>query len=200
MPYTVPLRMDASPAPRHVSELALACVEYVRRSLDAALDWTPETLPFLDQWLKQARGEAREEIVQLIAPAVGAYFGEVVRRSFSARWHAPPDSFASWRLELEDCFLYFNPVGVAVEALHLEDSEGLGASIAIEEDLQEELHSHLEGTAPVRVEDYYLLTTRFEVVDQIVHFLMVRRPARRPEDTSAEKYEKHASRDAPAEA
>lgn len=192
--------MDASPAPRHVSELALACVEYVRRSLDVQLDWTPETLPFVDAWLGKARGESRQELLQLIAPAVGAYFGEVVRKSFRARWHAPVDGYAAWRIELEECFLYLNPVGVAVEALQLEDTEGLGAAITIDEDLSEELREHLDRTAPVRLEDYYLLTTRFEVVDQIVHFLMVRRPARRAEETSPAAYEAHANKDAPAEA
>ena len=200
MPYTAPSRMETSPPPRHVSELALGCIDYVRRSLDAPLDWTPETLPFLDAWLEKARGESREQIVQLIAPAVGAYFGEVIRHSFRARWHAPTGTYAAWRIELEECFLYFNPIGMVVEALQLEDSEGLGASISLAEDLLGELHEHLERTAPVRVEDYYRLTTRFEVIDQVVHFLMVRRPARRSEDTSAEAYEAHAARDAPADA
>ena len=188
------------PAPRHVTELALACMEYVRRSIDAPLDWTPETLPLVDAWIKQARGETREEIVQLIAPAIAAYFGEVVRRAFGARWHAPEGAYADWRLEFEGCFLYFNPVGFAVEGLQLEDTEGLGASMAIAEDLVDELREHLESTAPVRVEDYYALTTRFEVIDQIVHFLMVRRPARSPEETSGAVYEAHAAQDAPASA
>ena len=188
------------PPPPHIAELAAACVEFVRRSIDAALDGTPDTLPLLDAWLKQSRGELRPEVVQLIAPAAGAYFGEVLRRAFPARWHAPPDSYASWRLELEDCFLYFNPIGVAVEAMQHEDTEGLGAAFTVAEDLAAELRRHLEIAAPVRVDDYYLLTTRFEVIDQIVHFLMVRRASSGPSDTSAEAYETHASRDAPADA
>lgn len=189
-----------APAPRHVAELALACVEYVRRSIDASLDWTPETLPLLDAWLKQTRGENRPELMQLVAPTVGAYFGEVLRRVFPSRWFAPEGAPASWRLELEGCFLYFNPVGMAVEAVQLEDTEGLGASIAIAEDLVDDLRAHLEATEPVRLEDYYLLTTRYEVIDQIVHFLMVRGPARSPDETSPAAYEAHVAHDAPADA
>lgn len=188
------------PPPRHVAELALACVEFVRRSVDATLDWTPDTLPLLDAWLKESRGETRPEVLQLIAPAAGAYFGEVLRRAFGARWFAPEEAPSNWRLELEGCFLYFNPVGMAVEALQLEDTEGLGAAVAVPDDLMEELHAHLEAAEPVRVEDYYLLTTRFEVLDQIVHFLMVRRPAQTPDDTSPAAYEAHVSRDAPPDA
>src|SRR5688500_505633 len=78
--------METTPAlakpPQHVAELALACVEYVRRSTDSTLDWTPDTLPFLDAWVRQAREQPRPEVVQLLAPAVGAYFGEVIRKVF----------------------------------------------------------------------------------------------------------------------
>jgi len=70
----------------------------------------------------------------------------------------------------------------------------------IAEELVDELREHLERTAPVRVEDYYCLTTRFEVIDQIVHFLMVRRSARKTDDCSPSAYEEHAAQDAPAEA
>jgi len=189
-----------APAPRHIAELALSCVEYVRRSIDASLDWTPETLPFLDAWLAQNRGESRPEIMQLVAPAAGAYFGEVLRRCYAARWFAPEAAPASWRLEFEGCFMYFNPVGMAVEAMQLDDTEGLGAAITVAEDLVDELKERLEATAPVRVEDYYRLTTRQEVIDQIVHFLMARSAGRSPDDTSASAYEAHVARDAPAEA
>lgn len=189
------------PPPRHIAELALACVDYVRRAIQGAeLDWTPDTLPFVDAWLAQIRGEARPELVQLVAPAAGAYFGEVMRRAYPSRWYAPEGSPATWRIELEPCFLYFNPVGMAVEAIQHEDTEGLGASIAIPEELVDDLREQLDATAPVRVEDYYLLSTRHEVIDQIVHFLMVRAPARTAEDTSPAKYEAHVARDAPADA
>jgi hypothetical protein len=64
------------------------------------------------------------------------------------------------------------------------------------------LAAQLAETSPVRLEDYYALTTRFEVIDQVVHSLMVRRDpgeARGP-DYTAEFYQEHAGRDAPPEA
>jgi hypothetical protein len=187
-------------APRHVTELAMACVEFVRRSIDLPLDWTPETLPILDTWLKQSRGETRPEVIQLIAPAVGAYFGEVLRKELGARWVAPEGAPSNWRLELEGCFLYFNPVGMAVEALQLEDTEGLGAALSVDDEFTDELREHLAASGPVNLEDYYLLATRHEVIDQVVHFLMARKPQISADETSPAAYEAHASKDAPAEA
>lgn len=189
-----------APPPRHIAELALSCVEYVRRSVEATLDWTPDTLPFVDAWLQQSRGEKRPELMQLVAPTAGAYFGEVLRRVYPARWVAPEGAPATWRLEFEGCFLYFNPVGMAVEAMQHEDTEGLGATIAIADDLVDDLRERLEATAPVRIEDYYRLTTRYEVIDQIVSFLLTLDSDRRADDTSAEAYEAHVSKDAPADA
>lgn len=189
-----------TPAPRHLTELAMACVEFVRRSLDVTLDWTPETLPLLDAWVKQSHGETRPEVVQLVAPAVGAYFGEVIRKVYGARWVAPEGVPASWRLELEHCFLYFNPVGMAVEAIQGEDTEGLGAALTVDDDLMDELKAKLEATGPVRLEDYYRLSTRYEVIDQVVQFLAARHPNISADETSPEAYEAHASHDAPGEA
>ncbi|MBI2893638.1 MAG: hypothetical protein HYY06_08800 [Deltaproteobacteria bacterium] len=187
--------------PSQVAELALACVDYVRRAVGAELDYTPDTLPILDEYLRKARGTAQAEIVRLVAPAVGAYFGEVLRRSFDCRWHAPGSEFSSWRVEFARCFLYFNPIGMAVEAIQLEDTAGLGATIVTSDDALADLRAQLERAAPVRVEDYYALTTRFEVIDQIVHFLMVRsRELGTGREYDADFYRAQAKDEPPAQA
>ena len=85
---------DASPpadAPLPIQDLANACVRFVERSVGIALDYTPETLPILDHYLRGVRATSRDEITNLVAPAAGAYFGEVVRRQLGpAQWHWEP--------------------------------------------------------------------------------------------------------------
>src|SRR5687768_1752387 len=63
-----------------VLDLAEACVRFVKRALQIALDYTPDTLPLLDHYLRSASDISKEEILSLHVPAAGAYFGEVVRR------------------------------------------------------------------------------------------------------------------------
>ena len=101
-----------------VAELADACVRYVQEALELELDYTPETLPILDHYLKSRMEDPKEELLSLLAPTAGAYFGEVVRRTVDgARWHCPSGHFAAHRIEFETFFLHFNPIGVAVEFL-----------------------------------------------------------------------------------
>ena len=74
-------------APSEIVDLSQACVRYVHDSLGFALDFTRETLPVLDHYLRQSVRGARDEAVDLMARVAGAYFGEVVRRSLpGVRW------------------------------------------------------------------------------------------------------------------
>src|SRR5512139_1481301 len=94
-----------------VLDLAGACVAAVRKVVGVELDFTPETLPLLDHYARSAQVE-NEGVLELVAPMCGAYFGEVVRRALGeARWHCPEGKPEEWRLEFDDCFLHFNPVG-----------------------------------------------------------------------------------------
>src|SRR5262245_50506381 len=117
--------------PEHVVELANACVVAVANALKIELDFSQDTLPLLDHYVSQAKGP-RDEILGLLAPMCGAYFGEVVRRALgSMRWHAPSDDYASYRLEHELVFLHVNPIGIALEAVLERDAEGYGANLGL---------------------------------------------------------------------
>ena len=154
-----------------VADLASACMRYVEKALDIALDFTPDTLPLLDHYLTQAKGEAREEVLQLIAPAAGAYFGEVVRSSLGpCHWHWESEP-GDCRLEFEACFLSFNPLGVALEAVLKQEVEGYGAHFVLLADDQTLVAEALDRTGNVREEDYYRLTTRYEALEQVVAIL-----------------------------
>lgn len=154
-----------------VADLSVACVRYVEKALNIALDFTPDTLPLLDHYLTEARAEKREEILQLLAPSAGAYFGEVVRAGLGpCHWHWE-DAPQACRLEFEPCFLSFNPIGAAVEALTGAEAPGYGAHLSLLSADQELITEALKRAPDVRQEDFYRLTTRYEVLEQVVAIL-----------------------------
>lgn len=159
--------------PPVVLDLADSCVRFVKRALRIELDYTPETLPILDHYLREAQGVEREEILNLIAPSAGAYFGEVVRRHLGpSRWHWVSDDFAECRVEFDRCFLSFNPIGSALEAVLSTEVEGYGSSLALLPEDEDLVRAALERTGAVNEEDYYRLAVRFEVVEQVVALLV----------------------------
>jgi hypothetical protein len=162
-----------SQAPEAVRELADACVRYVRRALDIELDFTPDTLPLLDHYLRSAQDVSQEEILNLVAPAAGAYFGEVVRRQLGpCRWHWVEGDFSACRLEFARCFLSFNPIGCALGTVHGGNADHYGGDPALLPEDGPLVRESLERVGGVREEDYYRLTVRFEVIEQIVSLLI----------------------------
>jgi hypothetical protein len=160
-----------SAPPPEVHELAQACVGFVQQAVGFTLDYTAETLPVLDHYLRgqtRAAGAAAE----LVTATAGAYFGEVVRRRMPAvRWHSPAGEYRDWRLEFEPFFLWFNPLGSAVEAASSETSEGWNAHYQVLDEARPEVERSLSASADVREEDYYTLSMRLEVLEQIVDVL-----------------------------
>lgn len=178
--------------PQTVLDLATACRASVLATVGVELDFEPETLPILDHYAKNHRelaagekvrpgkrktkstasGKAEsDELLGLVAPMCGAYFGEVLRHRFDAmRWHAP-DEHGLWRLEAESVFLFFNPIGTAVEVIEEEDAPGWGAHLRVRPTDREAVRSALELFGDVRDTDYYSFTVRFEVFEQVMETL-----------------------------
>src|SRR5262245_38455213 len=138
--------MAAEPrVPVHVAELADACVQHVQQSLQVELDYTQDTLPILDHYLRLAPDETPDDVLVLVAAASGAYFGEVVRRHFDkARWFAPEKDYGQWRVEFDECFLYLNPVGMVFEALARREHEQWSGSIHTLDEDREAAHNALD--------------------------------------------------------
>jgi len=155
-------------SPPDIGDLAAACVRFVHGATGFTLDFTPETLPVLDHYLRaQVRG-SEPAIIELAASTAGAYFGEVIRAALEGvRWAEGEADLREQRLEFEPFFLCFNPIGAALEAILGAKSEGWRAHFQVLDDAQRAVASALERAGEVATEDYYTLCVRFEALEQV---------------------------------
>jgi hypothetical protein len=115
---------------------------------------------------------AQEELVALLGPVAGAYFGEVVRRALQgARWHSASDDYRDYRIEFEPFFLCFNPIGIAMEVAAQEDVGGWNAHYQLLQETRAQVERSLEGAGDVGANDYYTFSVRFETLQQIADVL-----------------------------
>jgi len=197
-----PLELGYAPAMKTESSdydligaLATHCVEDVAGAVGMDLDYSAETLPIVDHHCKSLdRNPSELDRLHRIALMVGAYFGEVVRRKFGGRWHADPKRPEAWRVELESCFLYFNPVGQAMELLFEGDVEGWNADFTTWPEAIQALVPVFDSMPAMRSTDFYTLSTRLEVLETIVHFLMINRRAEDPEKFDSAFYSEAIAR------
>ncbi len=173
----VPLE-PLAPPPTAVAELCAACMRYVAGKYKVALDGTPDTLSLVDQYVREAREAYRQrpESLELVAPAIGAYLGEVMRQAFRAEWFAD-GTHEGWRLYFHHVYLTFNPIGMAREAITMEEAEGYHAHLGLDPAEREAIDERLAGMPAVDEEEYYLPTTRFDVVTVVVETLRARAEA-----------------------
>jgi hypothetical protein len=157
---------EPEPAPPEVRELVASCVRFVQAKFGVVLDGTQDTLSLLDAYVQDARNSVTErpETLPLIASSIGAYFGEVVRLAFGATWVTVGDHTA-WRLCFKRVYLAFNPIGMAIEAITGEESTGAGAHLEMESEDREQLTRRLAALGEVDSDEYYLPTTRFDVIE-----------------------------------
>jgi len=156
-------------APPEVADLAAACVRAVHRALGVELDYDPDSIPLLDHYLtllpNRPREPTREPVRGLVAAMTGAYFGEVVRRLFPARWTIEPGGEAvDWRLEFRYCFLAFSPVAVAWEVLLRCDAPDGAAAYFLEEPTRGQVAERLDRLPRVPIDDYYTFAQRLETL------------------------------------
>jgi hypothetical protein len=167
-----------TPPPPAVAELCAAAMRFVASKYKVALDGTPDTLSLLDQYVREAREayQERPESIEVVAPAVGAYLGEVMRQEFRAEWFADGD-YGGWRLYFTNVYLAFNPLGMGREAISMQDEPGWNAHLQLDPGEREEIEQRLAAMPEVDEEEYYLPTTRLDVVTGIVETLRARAEA-----------------------
>jgi hypothetical protein len=163
--------VEREPAPPHVLELMAMCVRAVQKATQIVLDATPDTLPVLDHYLTMVPREG-DAIRDLVAPAAGAYFGELVRSLYPCRWHAPADDFGAWRIEFENVFLHFNPVALAHEAVMRQEVVRGGAGFNVLDQDVDTVRAGLAALGTIAEEDYFKLSTRLEALQTVVDRLI----------------------------
>ena len=185
--------VDAS-APDQIVELYGVCIEYVRRALGVELDFTDETLPVLDHYLSIARTDLadRPQLAQVLYSALGAYFGELVRRRVNGYWVIPNPDFHSWRVCARHVFLSLNPIGVVCEALaQTDDHGGPSAQLRLAPGDRALVAERLASVPPVPESEFYLLSTRLEAIDITVEtlYLAIQRDGSSSVEFEVEDYE-----------
>lgn len=161
-------------APDEITTLYNLCIDYVHRALGMTLDFTDETLPILDHYVSTARDTIRDrpEIAQLLSSAIGAYFGELVRRRVHGYWLLSNPDVHNWRICARFVFLSFNPIGVAYEAVAQGDGhDGPSGELRVAHEDRPIIAERLSKAPPVPASEYYLLSTRLEAVDIAIEAL-----------------------------
>ncbi len=163
------------PPPAAVAELVAACMRFVASKYQVPLDGTQDTLSLVDQYVRDARDAITErpETLELVAPAIGAYLGEVFRQTFGAEW-GTEGPHAEWRLYFTTVYLAFNPIGMAREALTRADAAGWHAHLELDPGDRELIEQRLAAMPEVDEDEYYLPTTRFDVISGVVETLRAR--------------------------
>ncbi len=180
-----------------VEPFAAAARSYVNRVVGVPLDGTETSLAFVDHYITKtvANGAIADDVLALIAPALGAYFGQLLVTHFGGQWQGSSASPSSWRIELEPVALSFSPVGMAAAALRGRDVEGYDDTLRTNLDLAGALEGALAASPPIDEGYYYSLTGRFEVITQVVDVLM--EVVRRRQEQSAEPETGTAEEDGP---
>jgi hypothetical protein len=161
-----------APPPLAVAELAAACVRFVAAKYKVPLDFEPETLSLLDQYVRDGREElgAKPEAIDLLQASIGAYLGETMRRAFGATWFCEGDH-DGWRLDFTYVFLTFNPIGMAREALSVGAADGWHAHLETDPGETELLEQRFAALGEIDEDEFYAPTTRFDVVEIAVDTL-----------------------------
>ncbi len=174
--------LDEQHPPGIVIELAANCVRFVLAKVKLELDFKPDTLSLLDHYVAEARSElaARPEALPLTAHAIGAYLGEVVRRTHACWWRIDHHDPGAWRLEFRSVYLAFYPVQVAHAVLTREDDEDGFSGFELAEGDRAALMARLAELPAVGEDEFFAPSTRLDVLDIAVDALLAQR-ARSPE-------------------
>jgi len=178
-----------SEAPEAIRTLADRCVVHVAHRFDLEVDFSPETLGVVDHFIETVVVEEgdgrtpppgdprRAHLVHLLAPTISAYFGEVLRRCMPCRWRLGGDDPQDWLLEFEQYVLRFNPAGAAADALVQEVVEAWGGALATAPEQMASLHERLAAAPPLPEDQFFALTSRYEVIQIVDDWLRARAAA-----------------------
>lgn len=160
--------------PVAILELSESCRQFVHRALGVELDYEAETLPVLDAYLQMAGTGVRDrpEAEELVAKTAAAYFGELVRRRIDGLWRHRPEREDEWQICARRTFLAMSPLGAVLESMARgEEHPGPSADLTLAPDDRALAEARLAVLPPVSEEEYYLLSTRLEVIETVYETL-----------------------------
>lgn len=156
--------------PEQIVDLAGNLADFVEKAVGIRPDFSPDTLSIVDHYAAEARKDLknRPELADLTGQALGAYFGEVFRRSEGAFWQLPSPNFHDWKLCGVSAFVSINPIGVGYDALYGgTDHHGPASALKLAPEDQEAVQTRLANLPEVPADEYYTLCVRLETM-QIV--------------------------------
>ena len=165
------MKLETADMPQEVEDLAMMACRNVQRVIGVEPDFSPETLPLVDQYIKQLAAESPAEVTELVLSTVGCYFGEVMRRRLNGRWVISRDAPRLWRVELINCFFHFRPVGMAGEVFHRGSTEKYDGAIATLNELFDGLSRALSEATPMPEDEYFSLAGRVDVLELAADWL-----------------------------
>ena len=158
---------------KDVEMYATAARGYVSRALGLELDGSETSLAFVDHYIQKSGGAAlKDDLLALVAPALGAYFGEVVIAKLGGAWALDGEDPARWRVELEPVELRFYPVGMAAAALRGGEVDGYDDSFGTRPELMARLSEALAMSPVVEADYFYSLTGRLETLTHVTELLV----------------------------
>jgi len=149
-----------------IADFRDTCIRAVREAVAVDLDGSQDTLPILDHYLREIQDTHAVEVLSLLVPMCGVYFGEVIRAHFpGARWYAPAERYQDWRIEFDGCFLSFNPIGMVFEGIMRGEQAGWRAHLNLLDRDRPVVDAALVRLGDVRPDDFFRVSTRFEVIE-----------------------------------
>lgn len=155
-----------------VEELVAAAQRYVKRALGAELDLSPESLPIVDYYLNQVPKDSTA-VRDLVLVAMGAYFGEVLRRRFGGRWLKQEGNIGGWLLLLSPHEVRVCPGAMTAEALADDAVDGVDAGLEVDDRYLKILSLALDRSGPVDRDHYYSLCGKYETIEKVVETINV---------------------------
>jgi hypothetical protein len=160
--------------PAEILELSESCRQFALSAVGVELDYDVETLPILDEYLRMASAglKDRPEAAPVVTRAVAAYFGEVVRRRIDGFWRHREDPNDEWELCARRALLSLSPLGVVLDVLAAStEHDGPTGELRLSPEDQRLADERLARLPAVSDEEYYLLSTRQEVVEIVYEAL-----------------------------
>ncbi len=154
-------------------------MKYVEKRTGLHLDYTAETLPVLDHYLREARASCAQhpETGVLLCAVTGCYLGEVLRRRhLSLDWHTDADDPLEWELRRREGSLSVLPAAIAKAALRSPGASDNDAFVQLPPGARRALAQKLGALPEVSDEEFVAPSTRIEVVDFAMEMLATDKP------------------------